>query len=291
MNKFLENAYYNACMAEIQALKPGNVHMFADGHGMTVQDFITSAAVTAPIICAANLSLGERILQSVQATQQAVNCNTNLGIILLCAPLSQTLLLMPCDSHGICLSGQSNFIDTLKKTLNKTTVQDADHCFKAIALANPAGLGDSAQHNVHQPADCTLLQAMQFGAARDLIAKQYAQIFVDVIETGVPTYTQAIANGCNAAWSTTLLYLTLLARFDDSHVLRKNGLPIATQLRADANVHLKAFLRCDNPKLYQKKLLDWDKLLKENHINPGTCADMTVATMLLVSSFTHLPLE
>ena len=46
MNKFLENAYYNACMAEIQALKPGNVHMFADGHGMTVQDFITDRKST-----------------------------------------------------------------------------------------------------------------------------------------------------------------------------------------------------------------------------------------------------
>ena len=40
--------YTNACMAELTALKPGNVHLFADGHGMLVQDFIKSAEVSAP---------------------------------------------------------------------------------------------------------------------------------------------------------------------------------------------------------------------------------------------------
>ena len=40
-------AYKNACMAELQALKPGNVHTFADGHGMTIYDFINSADASA----------------------------------------------------------------------------------------------------------------------------------------------------------------------------------------------------------------------------------------------------
>ncbi|MEY4929079.1 MAG: hypothetical protein RL279_818, partial [Pseudomonadota bacterium] len=42
----LTQAYRNACLAELQAIKPGNVHVFADGHGMTVHDFIKSADAT-----------------------------------------------------------------------------------------------------------------------------------------------------------------------------------------------------------------------------------------------------
>ena len=73
----LADAFKAACMAELEALKPGNVHIFADGHGMTVQDFIASAEVASEIIAQPNLTLGERILQSVQATQVAIHMNTN----------------------------------------------------------------------------------------------------------------------------------------------------------------------------------------------------------------------
>jgi triphosphoribosyl-dephospho-CoA synthase len=54
---------------------------------MTVEDFRISAQQSAePITRAAN-GLGERIYYAVKATREAVGCNTNLGIILLCAPL------------------------------------------------------------------------------------------------------------------------------------------------------------------------------------------------------------
>ena len=40
-------AYEDACRAEIEALKPGNVHLFADGHRMSADQFLTSARVSA----------------------------------------------------------------------------------------------------------------------------------------------------------------------------------------------------------------------------------------------------
>ena len=273
----LEKLYYDACMAEIQALKPGNVHIFADGHGMTVQDFIKSAEVTAPIICAPNLSLGERILQSVQATQNAVHCNTNLGIILLCAPLIHSTITMPCEPISTRLA------EHLKQVLNNTTIEDAHLCFKAIALANPAGLGDSALHDVRQPADCTLLQAMQFAAARDLIARQYANNFADIFDFGVNVYLKSLGDGNNAAWSTTALYLTLLAEFEDSHIVRKHGVAAARALSQQAALHLANLKAISNPKRYQKELLEWDAQLKATGVNPGTCADLTVAILLVVA--------
>ena len=41
-------AYRDACLAELVALKPGNVHVFAAGHDMTMADFEASAQASAP---------------------------------------------------------------------------------------------------------------------------------------------------------------------------------------------------------------------------------------------------
>ncbi|MES1987500.1 MAG: triphosphoribosyl-dephospho-CoA synthase, partial [Pseudomonadota bacterium] len=117
----LAQAYRNACMVELEALKPGNVHVFADGHGMTIHDFIKSADASAAVIAQANLSVGERILQSVKATQAAVGMNTNLGILLLCAPLIHAALSVNQASDG----ENKNLQQRLDFTLNQLTVEDA----------------------------------------------------------------------------------------------------------------------------------------------------------------------
>ncbi len=85
--KALENAYLRACEVEIEAPKPGNVSLESPGHDMCADDFIASAKVSVGALTAPDLGLGERVYQAVAATRQKVSCNTNLGIILLCAPL------------------------------------------------------------------------------------------------------------------------------------------------------------------------------------------------------------
>lgn len=271
LNQQLSQLFKAACMAELQALKPGNVHIFADGHGMTIHDFIKSAEAVCNVIAQPDLSLGQRILVSVQATQKAVSCNTNLGIILLCAPLIQAVLTVE----------KVDLQQRLQQVLQRTTIGDAQYTFDAIALANPAGLGDAAQHDVHKPAVCTLLQAMQMSAERDLIAMQYANAFEAIFEICLPILAQENTNNAalNTAWLTTKLYLTLLSTFPDSHIMRKHGATIAADIQQQAKQHLTKFNISDNPKLYQSKLLAWDNQLKYAHINPGTSADLTVASL------------
>jgi triphosphoribosyl-dephospho-CoA synthase len=41
------DAYVEACLAELDAPKPGNVHRFAPGHRMEVEDFVRSAEASA----------------------------------------------------------------------------------------------------------------------------------------------------------------------------------------------------------------------------------------------------
>src|ERR1700729_2183550 len=91
MNSFegrVAAAYIEACLAELDAPKPGNVHRFAPGHRMEVADFIRSAEASAAPISAMGARVGIRVRAAVTATLGAVRQNTNLGIILLCAPLA-----------------------------------------------------------------------------------------------------------------------------------------------------------------------------------------------------------
>lgn len=266
----LAEAFRAACMAELTSLKPGNVHIFADGHGMVVQEFIRSADAVAGVIAQPGLSVGQRILASVEATWEVVDCNTNLGIILLSAPLI----------HAALSDAKGSLRQRLLQVLAQLDVRDAELAFKAIVRASPGGLGEAGEHDVREAPSITLLEAMQASAGRDRIAWQYAHGFEDVFGVGLDAYTQAMEKWQNAAWATTALYLTLLSRFPDSHIQRKYGQLQAEDVSRQAGVHLNALLSHENPKLYQRALLRFDAELKERELNPGTSADLTVATLL-----------
>ena len=66
-----------ACRAELAALKPGNVHVHAGGHGMEVGQFEVSAEAAAPWIAASEAKVGTRVLRAVEASLAAAGCNTN----------------------------------------------------------------------------------------------------------------------------------------------------------------------------------------------------------------------
>ncbi len=270
LNQQLADAFKAACIAELEAIKPGNVHIFSDGHGMTVQDFVLSADAASQVIAQPDLSLGERILSSVEATQKVVGCNTNLGVILLCAPLIHAALQPTSDS----------LIEKVSGVLSGTNVDDAELVFAAIRLANPAGLGEVAQYDVHKPAGCTLLHAMQAAAPYDMIAQQYRNGFADVAN-GLARYQHILMQWQRPAWSVTAVHLHFMAGFLDSHVARKYGETIARLLQQEAVAHEAAFLKMYNPKNYQAALLTFDEALKKRGLNPGTSADLTVATLFL----------
>lgn len=257
-------------MAELAALKPGNVHIFADGHNMVVQQFIQSADAVAAVIAEPRLTVGARILASINATWQVVDCNTNLGIVLLCAPLVEAALV----------DDSSSLQSRLAQVLQSLTIADADLAFQAIVRASPAGLGKSDQHDVHDSPKISLLAAMRESAERDRIAWQYIHEFSDIFDFGLPHYAAAIARWNNPAWATSVLYLAWLSEFPDSHISRKYDLALAQEVQQEAQHHLQRMLAQDNPKSYQRDLMQFDTQLKSRRINPGTSADLTVATLM-----------
>jgi triphosphoribosyl-dephospho-CoA synthase len=267
----LAEAYHWACMAELQALKPGNVHIFADGHGMTIQDFFKSADATALLIAQDHIGVGQRIYLAVEATQQAVALNTNLGLILLCAPMIHAAL------HS---NPQKSFAEDLLTTLDQLTIDDARLTARAIVLAQPAGLGSVATNDVNDQPSVSLLALMVAAQEKDRIAWQYANAYQDILGFGLEKYTAAMSRWDNQAWATCALYLSFLAYQPDSHIVRKHGINVATEVMVEAQALEVEFNLSSNPKLVQKKLRAWDASLKSRNLNPGTSADLTVACLL-----------
>lgn len=267
----LTQLFKQACLDEIAVLKPGNVHVFADGHGMVVDDFIKSADASSQVIAQENISVGQRILHAVNATWDKVGCNTNLGIILLAAPIVHT-----------ALQRQSTpFRTQLSDTLKALTIDDAVYAYQAIQRANPAGLGEVKEHDVANAPNITLLEAMRAAQTHDLIAQQYVNGYQEIIEFGLPIYQQALVKWQRSGWATTLVYLAYLSTLKDSHIARKYGDDVASRIQLQAKEHFDALASMQNPKLYFKALLEFDRALKDQKINPGTTADLTVATLLI----------
>jgi triphosphoribosyl-dephospho-CoA synthase len=263
----IEAAFRAACEEEIRALKPGNVHSWADGHGMTTRDFLRSAEAAAGPLCATGSGLGRRVLAAVRATQVAVGQNTNLGIVLLCAPLA-----MAAEAGG-------HLRAEVRQVIGAAGVADTALVFQAIVLAAPGGLGSAARHDVHAPATVPLLEAMAEAEARDRIAGEYVTGFAEVFETGLPAHAQALERWGDRDWAAVAVYLRFLASGPDSHVVRKLGPTIAKEVRRAAGEMEGALLAHNDPEAAVPALLAWDGDLKRRGINPGTCADLTVATI------------
>ena len=266
------DAYRAACALELDALKPGNVHRASAGHGMTVADFMTSAAVSAVPLTESGLGLGARVYRAVAATRAAVGCNTNLGIILLCAPLIQAAL----DP-----AAPATLRARLVTVLRAADRRDMDWLNRAIRLAAPGGLGESAQHDVAAPATATPLAVMALAADRDLIAAQYAAGFRDLFERAVPLFGQLQARWQDPAWAAAGLYLDFLGRFPDTHIARKLGPARARAVTRRAAPIAADLVRAARPEPFREALLRLDRELKEAGLNPGSCADLTVASLLI----------
>jgi len=261
-------AFREACLAELDALKPGNVHRFADGHSMSVADFEASAAAAAPAIGAADLSVGQRIEAAVNATQDAVNQNTNLGIILLVAPLAQA-----------ALATGGSLRDRLDVVLGSLTVEDARAAYRAIRNAAPGGLGSVPAHDVGAEPAVTLLEAMTAAAGRDRIAWNYAHGFVDIFELGLKWLEGGISRWGDVPWVTTYVYLGFLAHIPDTLIERKFGGDAASEVRDEARPIEAGLSQCTAPEEMAPPLTAFDRSLKERGLNPGTSADLTVATL------------
>jgi triphosphoribosyl-dephospho-CoA synthase len=268
-----------ACLLEASAPKPGNVspgRRFAD---ISYEDFLASAAaIGGPLAGAGIRPLGETIRVAVEATAAWTPSNTNLGIVLLLAPLVRAALVDPQWSGAVGLR------DSLRRVLDATTVEDAREVFAAIRRAAPGGLGRAEAQDVSDEPTVTLVEAMRLAADRDSIAREYATAFDVTFEISAPALERARRDGLSWNDAVVETFLYVLAAMPDTHIARRGGEPLAVEVSREAqNVLAAGGVRSVEGRA---AVAAFDLALRSgdpgNLANPGTTADLTAAAIFVV---------
>jgi triphosphoribosyl-dephospho-CoA synthase len=259
-----------ACLLEASSPKPGNVHRGSDFEDMTFTDFAVSAAAIAPAMdSAVQHGVGATVLAAVQATRRLVPVNTNLGTVLLLAPLA-------------AVPRPQGLKAGIRDVLGSLTSRDAEAVYAAIRLAEPGGLGSADQMDVAAAAPESLLAAMAAAAGRDLVARQYAEDFVQVLDQIVPWLVEGHAAGWPLTDAVVHAQLRVLEAWPDSLIARKCGPPIAECASALAHRVLQAGRPGDEAYFYELGELDFWMRSDGHRRNPGTTADLIAAGLFVV---------
>jgi triphosphoribosyl-dephospho-CoA synthase len=267
-----------ACLIEAMAPKPGNVHRGCDFEDLSFADFCASAAAIGPAMEAAAQGerVGAAVLLAIQATRSLVATNTNLGTVLLLAPLARVPRAVSL-THGI------------DKALKSLTPADAADVYAAIRHAEPGGMGKVAEADLAAAPPEDLLFAMQLAAERDLVARQYVDGFAIVLNEAAPAIADGVARGWTILDAVVHAQLRLMSQHPDGLIARKCGLALAQQ----ASDHAAEVLALGGPGNgdYEDALADFDFWLRsDGHArNPGTTADLLAAALFALLRDNRLP--
>ena len=257
-----------ACVLEASAPKPGNVAPGRPFRDMRYEDFVASAvAVGPPLGQAGQRPLGEVIHAAIAATREWTAANTNLGIVLLLAPLAKAAALPRPLRAGV------------RVVLAHTTIGDAVEVYAAIGLAQPGGLGRAPAQDLAQRPSVTLLEALRLAAERDGVAREYATAYETTFTVGVPALRRARGAGLDWEEAVVETFLAILAHQPDTLIGRKLGAAVATEVSAQAREVLAAGGTRDAAG--RAALAAFDAGLRDAHNsrNPGTTADLTAAAL------------
>ena len=260
-----------ACIWEATAPKPGNVYRGADFDDVTYVDFLTSAAVVGPVLDqVGERGVGATVYQAIMATQQAVGTNTNLGMMLLMAPLAA----VPSDQ---------GLKEGFQAVLDSLTPEDSELVYTAIREAKPGGLGkvETGDLNADDQPAMLLLEAMQLATNRDLVARQFTNGFREVFLTA-----DYLAAGVQDGWclsdAIVHAFLRLLAEFPDSLIARKCGQQTADEVSLRAATALSKGV--PGEKEYDRAVRELDFWLRADghRRNPGTSADLVAGGLFVI---------
>jgi triphosphoribosyl-dephospho-CoA synthase len=262
-----------ACLLEASAPKPGNVSPGRHFHDTRFEDFVASAVAIGPELArAGERPVGETVRAAVEATLRWTRANTNLGIVLLLAPLAR----------ATALPGPAPLRRRLATVLENTTVADATEVYAAIRRAAPGGLGRAGAQDVAAAPTVTLRDAMALAAERDSVAREYVTDFALTFEVAVPALLRARAAGLGWTDAAVEAFLALLEAAPDSLIARKLGAEAAARVSARAReVRALGATRTAEGRR-GLALLDAELRDAKNTRNPGTSADLTAAALFVV---------
>ena len=264
-----------ACIFEVSVEKPGNVSRSVSFADARFEDFAASAVAIGPALRdAGQASVGATVSRAVADTRRLVATNTNLGMILLLAPLAKAAAR--ADEGGGLRSA-------LHDVLADLTVGDARLAYGAIRAASPAGMGEVEDHDLGEDeVTVTLREAMDAARHRDAVAREYVTDFAITFTLGAETLQRCWHDGARFSDAVVMAFLTILAEVPDTLIARKNGAPTA----ADVSRRAAGVLAAGGSLTARGRARLADlahELGDEAHaLNPGTTADLVAASLFVV---------
>ncbi len=267
-SKILKNIYFQTCCDELKVFKPGNHSLFSSIPGMSEIKFKYAAKISSEYLTNKKLSLGEAIFYSAKSCKTQLNSNYNLGIIMLCAPILR-----------VCLKDKvNNFKLELKNLLSSISKKDGKLILRAIEFVKPAGINKyEGIGNIFTSNNLSFYEIMSVGSKWDRVSRCYIENYKEIFDFGLPIL-KLLKNKIAINKAIQILYLNFLGNSTDSHIQRKIG-----QKRADIvmKMGLQFKKKFKTFKNNENLIKEFDHYLKKFHSNPGTCADLTVTTLLI----------
>jgi triphosphoribosyl-dephospho-CoA synthase len=221
-------------------------------------------------MAAPEAGVGQTILRAALDTKRLAGVNTNVGILLLLAPLAKAA------GQG----GPEGLRQALRLVLADLTVEDARLAFKGICLAAPEGLDEVEEGDVRTTEiDFTLREAMAMAKDRDSLASEYVTDFAIVFDLGLPCLKRLWAEGRRLSEAIVQTFLTILAQIPDTDIARKLDQAAAAQVRDQAARVLDLGGVFSEPG--RQALVGLDQSLRDEkrRFNPGTTADLVAAAI------------
>lgn len=260
-----------SCVMEVMCPKPGNVSPGRPAKYMNDLSFLASALGLAAAFEDGGGSVGGMAEEAAARTKDWVNRNTNLGMILLLAPLVKASRAGAPDRAAV------------REVLENLNQEDSRRICEAIRIAAPEGLGGSEKYDVRGGVP-PIMDAMRFAADRDSVAGEYASGFGITFGRTAPSLTALWREGHCLKKCILQVFLMLLAELPDTLIARKLGPGAAQSVSRGADGVLRAGGALTREGRECARAFDASLSHPGNLLNPGTTADLTTAGIFVFLS-------
>ena len=315
-------AAQTAAMLEVSGTpKPGNVHRTRDFWDTRFEHFLAGGVALGPAIRRIasrgalskqdnvpmdSIQVGKGINEAISSVSNWHHgANTHLGTVLLLTPIAGAAGVLALENQ---LNWDVNSLQKItQKVMQHTTVDDAILVYKTLSNIGynrhghvdtedaPDAFNDDAYEELRKR-QLTLFDVMSASSNYDRIASEMINGFPVTFEIGVKAFQRDWDAVQDVNMATIHVFLEILSKTPDLLIARKVGLqytdnaedavkiglPLAKEISKDAERALKAggFKSHLGKQLVRK--LDSRLHSRKNLLNPGSTADLTAATLMIM---------
>ncbi len=290
-----------AILLESSVHKPGNLSVVTNFEKTRYEHFLASAVAATPSFTKAveqGMAISARRIRVDEAGVGSIikDCiadidkwqrggNTLLGTVILLIPLAVASGMAFCQAR----IPMPKVREKLGVITRSTTPEDAVEVYDAIRMAKPGGLGDvpeldladsDSQKKILEE-ETTLFEVFEIARGYDMICAEWVNNYPVTFEEAYPSLRDQFQNGVDLETAVLQTFLEILAEYPDTLIARKVGNDRAKNVSKRA----AEILTLGGPRTQQGKnaLKEFDGELRreDNLLNPGTTADIIVASLAL----------